>query len=116
MATRTDAPPARARLTWAIRLRYVNVALAGGLYIAAMFRVSRRSDDDNPANSLGKVVVSLVVMSILFGFGLATLIFRLQVHSRPDAVIPALVLSFAGVAAQFSMVRFLIRRLKEASE
>ena len=55
-------------------------------------------------------------MSILFGFGLATLIFRLQSHGRPDAVIPALVLSFAGLVVQFGMVRFLIRHLTQASD
>ncbi len=70
--------------------------------------------DDNPASSLGLLIVSLVAMSILFGFGLATLIFRLQTHTRPDAVIPALVLSCAGLCVQFGMVRFLIRHLTQA--
>ena len=85
------------------------------MYRAAMFEPLHKSDD-NSASSLSMVIVSLVAMSILFGFGLATLVFRLQTHSRPDAVIPALVLSFAGLCAQFGMVRFLIRRLNQESE
>ena len=76
----------------------------------------RKSTDHNPGSSLSKVIVSLVAMSILFGFGLATLIFRLQNHARPDAVIPALVLSLAGVVVQFGMVHFLIRHITEASD
>jgi hypothetical protein len=85
------------------------------MYRAAMFESLDKSDD-NPASSLGLLIVSLVAMSVLFGFGLATLIFRLQTHTRPDAVIPALVLSFAGLCAQLGMVRFLIRHLAQASE
>ena len=85
------------------------------MYRAAMFEPLDKSED-NPASSLGLLIVSLVAMSILFGFGLATLIFRLQAHARPDAVIPALVLSFAGLCAQFGMVRFLIRHLTQASQ
>ena len=81
-----------------------------------MFDRLRKSDDENHASSLSKVIISLVAMSILFGFGLATLIFRLQNHARPDAVIPALILSFAGLVAQFGMVRFLIRHITQASD
>jgi len=86
------------------------------VYFAGMFDRVRRSDDENHASLLSNVIISLVAMSILFGFGLATLIFRLQNHARPDAVIPALILSFAGLLAQFGMVRFLIRHLTETSE
>ena len=75
-----------------------------------------RKSDDNPASSLGPLILSMVVMAILFGFGLATFIFRLQTHSHPEAVIPAVVLSFAGLCGQFGMVRFLIRHLNQASE
>ena len=85
------------------------------VYGAAMFESLRKSDE-NPASSLGMLIVTMVAMSILFGFGLATLIFRLQTHTRPDAVIPALVLSLAGLCVQFGMVRFLIRHLTQASE
>ena len=85
------------------------------MYGAVMFE-SLRQSDENPASSLRLLIVSLVAMSILFGFGLATLIFRLQTHTRPDAVIPALVLSFAGLCFQFGMVRLLIRHLTQASE
>ena len=85
-------------------------------YIAKMFDRPRKSDDANPASSLGMVIVSLVALSILFGFGLATLIFRLQSHARPDAVIPALVLSFAGLVVQLGMVRFLIRHFAQSQE
>jgi len=81
-----------------------------------MLGFPRPTSDDNHASSLRKVIVTLVAMAILFGFGLATLIFRLQMHARPDAVIPALVLSFAGLCAQFAMVRFLIRHITQASE
>jgi hypothetical protein len=76
----------------------------------------RPDSSENHASSLSKVIVTLVVMAVLFGFGLATLIFRLQTHTRPDAVIPALVLSFAGLCAQFAMTRFLIRHITHASQ
>jgi hypothetical protein len=76
----------------------------------------RRKSDDNPASSLGPLILSMVVMAILFGFGLAAFIFRIQTHTRPDAVIPAVVLSFTGLCAQFGMVRFVIRHLTQASE
>jgi len=94
-----------------VKLRQSNDAAPVFLYIAEMFDRTRKSDEANPGSSLSMVIVSLVAMSILFGFGLATLIFRLQSHARPDAVIPALVLSFAGLIMQFGMVRFLIRHL-----
>ncbi len=92
-----------------------NDPVAIPLYRVPMFESLRKSDD-NPVSSLGMLIVTMVAMSILFGFGLATLIFRLQTHARPDAVIPALVLSFAGLCFQFGMVRFLIRHLTQASE
>jgi len=82
-----------------------------------MFRLPRRpSADENPGSSLSMVIVTLVAMSILFGFGLATLVFRLQTHSSPQGVLPPLVLSLAGLCAQCTMVRFLIRRVTQASE
>jgi formate hydrogenlyase subunit 3/multisubunit Na+/H+ antiporter MnhD subunit len=81
-----------------------------------MLGFPRPHSDENHASSLSKVIVSLVVMAILFGFGLATLIFRLQAHSSPDAVIPALVLSFSVLCGQFAMVRFLIRHISQAAE
>jgi hypothetical protein len=81
-----------------------------------MLGFPRKSADDNPGSSLNLVVVFLVAMSILFGFGLATLIFRLQTHTRPDAILPALILSFAGVCVQFGMVRFLVRHITQTSE
>lgn len=76
----------------------------------------RPKSDENHASSLSKVIISLVAMAVLFGFGLATLIFRLQTHSSPSAVIPALVLSFAVLCGQFGMVRFLIRHITQASD
>jgi len=99
-----------------VKLRKGNDPNAVLLYIAEMFDRSRKSDDANPGSSLGMVIVSLVAMSVLFGFGLATLLFRLQNHASPNAVIPALVLSFAGVVVQFGMVRFLIRHLTQAQQ
>ncbi len=81
-----------------------------------MLGFSRPQSDEDHASSLSKVILSLVAMAVLFGFGLATLIFRLQTHSSPDAVIPALVLSFAVLCAQFGMVRFLIRHIAQASD
>ena len=85
------------------------------MYRAVMFEFLRKSDD-NPASALGPLIISMVVMAILFGFGLATFIFRLQTHTHSDAVIPAVALSFAGLCGQFLMVRFLIRHLTQASE
>jgi len=85
------------------------------LYTSHMLGFPRSQSDENHASSLSKVIVTLVVMAVLFGFGLATLIFRLQTHSSPNAVIPALVLSFAGLCAQFVMVRFLIRHITQTS-
>jgi hypothetical protein len=84
-------------------------------YRAVMFEFLRKSDD-NPASSLGPLIISMVVMAILFGFGLATFIFRLQTHTHADAVIPAVVLSLAGLCLQFGTVRFLIRHLTQVSE
>ena len=81
-----------------------------------MLGFSRPQSDEDHTSSLSKVILSLVAMAVLFGFGLATLIFRLQTHSSPDAVIPALVLSFAVLCAQFGMVRFLIRHIAQASD
>ncbi len=81
-----------------------------------MLGFPRPKTDENHASSLSKLIVTLILMSVLFGFGLATLIFRLQMHARPDAVIPALVLSFAGVCVQFGMTRFLIRHITQASQ
>ncbi|HEY3626018.1 MAG TPA: hypothetical protein VGL00_07030 [Terracidiphilus sp.] len=76
----------------------------------------RKSADENPGSSLHLVIGWLVAMSILFGFGLATLIFRLQTHTRPDAIIPALLLSLAGLCVQFGMARFLIRHITQTQE
>ena len=102
-------------LNYEFILTQSNDPVAISRYRVRMFESLRKSDD-NPASSLGLLIVSLVAMSILFGFGLATLIFRLQMHARPDDVIPALVLSFGGLCAQFGMVRLLIRHLSQASE
>ena len=85
-------------------------------YTSHMLGFSRPQSDEDHTSSLSKVILSLVAMAVLFGFGLATLIFRLQTHSSPDAVIPALVLSFAVLCAQFGMVRFLIRHIAQASD
>lgn len=86
------------------------------LYIPYMLGFLRSESEENHASSLGKVIVTLVLMSALFGFGLATLIFRLQTHSSPTGVIPALVLSFIGLCAQFGMVRLLIRHITQTQE
>jgi len=82
-----------------------------------MFQRPRQSGDHVSESSVNWVIVSLVAMAFLFGFGLATLISRLQDHARPDAIIPALILSFAGMCVQFGMLRFLIRhRAQQASD
>ena len=82
-----------------------------------MFGLPRRqSADENPGSSLSLVIVWLVAMSILFGFGLATLIFRLQTHTPPTAIVPALILSLAGVCVQFGIARFLIRHLTQTQQ
>jgi hypothetical protein len=82
-----------------------------------MFDRPRGSSDHSQPHSLfNPVIVSLVVLSILFGFGLATLVFRLQNHASPDAVLPGLILSFAGVCVQFGMLRFLIRYRTQSSD
>jgi hypothetical protein len=81
-----------------------------------MFERSRQSGDRKPGSLFNPLIVSLVAMSILFGFGLATLVFRLQNHASLDAVLPGLVLSFAGVCVQFAMLRFLIRHRTQPSD
>jgi hypothetical protein len=81
-----------------------------------MLGFPRPKNDENHASSLRNLIVSIVVMAILFGFGLATLIFRLQTHASPDAVLPALTLSFAVLCGQFAMVRFLIRHITQTQE
>ena len=86
------------------------------LYIAEMFQRPRQSGNDKPDSTLGWVILSLVAMAFLSGFGLAMLITRLQDHARPDALIPALVLSFGGMCVQFAMLRFLIRHRLPASD
>ena len=78
-----------------------------------MFNVPRNRETDRPDNPLGMLIVSLVAMAFLFGFGVATLVFRLEGHGRPDAVIPALILSFTGVIVQFGILRTAIRRLEQ---
>ena len=84
-------------------------------YSGYMLGFLRPQSEENHASSLRNLIISIVVMAILFGFGLATLIFRLQTHASPDAVLPALALSFAVLCGQFAMVRFLIRHITEAS-
>ena len=86
------------------------------VYIAEMFQRPRQSGSDVSHSSLSWVILSLVAMAFLSGFGLATLITRLQDHARPDAIIPALILSFGGMCVQFVMVRFLIRQRVQASD
>jgi len=81
-----------------------------------MFERSPQSGNGKPTSLFNPLMVSLVAMSILFGFGLATLVFHIENHSSPDGVLPGLILSFAGVCVQFGMLRFLIRRRTEASD
>lgn len=81
-----------------------------------MFERTRKSGDEKPASLFNPLIVSLVAMSVLFGFGLATLAFRLENHDSPDGVLPGLVLSFAGVCVQFAMLRYLIRHRTQAPE
>ena len=81
-----------------------------------MLQRPRQSGKDVPNSSLSWVIVSLVAMAFLFGFGVAMLITRLQDHARPDALIPALILSFGGMCIQFAMLRFLIRHRTQASD
>ena len=76
----------------------------------------RPSADENPKSSLNWVILSLVALAFLSGFGVATLITRLQDHARPDAIIPAVILSFAGMCIQFGMVRFLLRHRVQARD
>lgn len=81
-----------------------------------MLRLPGNSSDGKPHRLFNPVIVSLVAMSILFGFGLATLVFRLQNHADTDAVLPGLILSFAGICAQFAMLRYLIRHRSQISD
>ena len=74
-----------------------------------MFGPISKNSDRKPDSLFNPVIVSLVGMSILFGFGLATLVFHIKNHASPDGVLPGLILSFAGVCIQFGMLRFLIR-------
>ena len=86
------------------------------LYIAEMFQSPRQSGETVSHSSLSWVILSLVAMAFLSGFGLATLISRLQDHARPEAILPALFLSFAGMCIQFAMLRFLLRQRTQASD
>ena len=70
---------------------------------------SHESGNGKPHPLFNPVMVSLVAMSILFGFGLATLVFRLQGHRSPDAILPGLILSFFGMIIQFGVLRLLLR-------
>ena len=82
-----------------------------------MFDLPRNSKSEPKPHSLfNPLIVSLIVMSILFGFGLATLFFRLETHDSPDRILPGLILSFAGVCVQFGMLRFLIRHRTQPQE
>ena len=81
-----------------------------------MFQRSRQSGHEVSHSSLSWVILSLVAMAFLSGFGVAMLITRLQDHARPDAIIPALILSIGGMCIQFAMVRFLIRHRTQASD
>lgn len=83
------------------------------LYTSYMLGFPRSQSSENHASSLRNLIVSIVVMAVLFGFGLATLIFRLETHASPEAVLPALALSFAVLCGQFAMVRFLIRHITQ---
>jgi hypothetical protein len=75
-----------------------------------------KSGDRKPDSLFNPVIVSLVGMSILFGFGLATLVFHLEHHASPDGVLPGLILSFAGICVQFGMLRLLIRHRTQPSD
>jgi len=81
-----------------------------------MFESTRKSGEEKPTSLFNPLIVSLVAMSVLFGFGLATLAFRLENHASPEGVLPGLVLSFAGVCVQFVMLRHLIRHRTQASD
>jgi hypothetical protein len=81
-----------------------------------MFERTPQSGDEKPASLFNPLIVSLVAMSILFGFGLATVAFRLENHASADGVLPGLVLSAAGVCVQFMMLRHLIRHRTQPSE
>jgi hypothetical protein len=81
-----------------------------------MFQRPRQSGNHVSHSSLSWVILSLVAMAFLSGFGVAMLITRLQDHVRPDAIIPALILSVGGMCVQFGMLRFLIRHRTQASD
>jgi hypothetical protein len=81
-----------------------------------MLRLPRESNAEKPHHLFNPVIVSLIAVSILFGFGLATLVFRLKNHVSPDAALPGVILSFAGVCAQFAMLRYLIRHRSQLSD
>jgi hypothetical protein len=81
-----------------------------------MFQRSPQAANAKPHSLFNPLMVSLVAMSAMFGFGLATLVFHIKNHSSPDAVFPGLILSFAGVCVQFGMLRFLIRHRIQPSE
>jgi hypothetical protein len=97
-------------------LRKSNDPAAPHIIYSVMLRLSHKSDTPKPHALFNPLIVSLVAMSILFGFGLATLVFRLQNHASPEAVLPGLVLSFAGVCAQFAMLRYFIRHRTQPQE
>ncbi len=75
-----------------------------------------KSGERNPDSLFNPLIISLVAMSILFGFGLAALVFRLETHGSFNAIIPGLILSFAGVCVQFGMLRFLIRHRTQPTD
>ena len=81
-----------------------------------MMGIPRKSGDRKHDSLFNPVIVSLVAMSILFGFGLAALVFRLETHGRTDAILPGLILSFAGICVQFAMLRSLIRHRTQPSD
>ena len=80
-----------------------------------MFPPRRQLEDRQPDYSLILVIVSLVAMSFLLGFGAATLVFRIEGHGNPDAVLPGVILSLFGVIVQYSILRLLIRHRIQTS-
>lgn len=81
-----------------------------------MFQRSPQSPNAKSHSLFNPLMFSLVGMSVLFGFGLATLVFHLENHSSPSGVLPGLILSFAGVCVQFAMLRYLIRHRTQQTD
>ena len=77
-----------------------------------MFRTLPTPEDEAPARNLVLVIVSLVMMSILFGFSAADLGYRLRHHGNLDGSLTTLFISVCGMFLQCVVLRKALRRLR----